>query len=222
MIQKLKNYYLFIDTETNGLPKKWGKSYSETENWPNVIQVSWVIYSIEGNYVKEEDHYISNLDIPIPEESFAIHHLSQSFLQENGKEISSILPQLEADILEYDPIVVGHFIEFDVTVIAAEFTRANLEMNILYQPAYCTMIGSSTLIPTITARRWKLTELYFYFYGKEQLNPHNAIYDAKATAECFFTLKERFGLTESSIMEQKPLSKMFQNTETKKKKGWFF
>ncbi|WP_191967936.1 3'-5' exonuclease [Rhizosphaericola mali] len=218
----MKNYYLFIDTETNGLPKKWGKPYSETENWPNVIQVSWVIYSFDGTYVKEENYYISNPAIQIPEESFAIHHLSQSFLLENGKNILTILPQLEADIAKYDPIVIGHFIEFDESVIAAEFARANLELNMLNQPAFCTMMSSSTLIPTLTTRRWKLTELYFYFYGKEQLHPHNAIYDAKATAECFFTLKERFGLTETSILEQKPLAKMFQNTDAKKKKGWFF
>ncbi len=54
----MSDYLLFIDTETSGLPKKWGLPYSAKNNWPFSVQIAWVIYTKEGQKVKQENHFI--------------------------------------------------------------------------------------------------------------------------------------------------------------------
>ena len=37
--------YLFFDTETTGLPKRWKCTVNETlENWPRLVQLAWIMY----------------------------------------------------------------------------------------------------------------------------------------------------------------------------------
>lgn len=44
----LKDYLLFIDTEATGLPKKWNLPYNTPGNWPDAVQISWLLYTKEG------------------------------------------------------------------------------------------------------------------------------------------------------------------------------
>jgi hypothetical protein len=40
---------LFFDTETTGLPKYWKAPVTDTENWPRMVQLAWLLYDSEGN-----------------------------------------------------------------------------------------------------------------------------------------------------------------------------
>ena len=80
----MKKYLLFIDTETTGIPKRWNLPYSETENWPSAIQVSWILYDVNGIEIKRENHYINVDDSEISVKSFKIHGITKQFLDKNG------------------------------------------------------------------------------------------------------------------------------------------
>ena len=41
---------LVFDTETTGLPEK-GAKINETNKWPYIIQLSYILYDTENNYV---------------------------------------------------------------------------------------------------------------------------------------------------------------------------
>ena len=43
--------YLFFDTETTGLPKKWKAPVTDLDNWPRMIQIGWTLCNKEGKRV---------------------------------------------------------------------------------------------------------------------------------------------------------------------------
>ena len=43
-----------FDTETSGLPKEKNASIYETDKWPYILQLSFIIYDIERNEIEKE------------------------------------------------------------------------------------------------------------------------------------------------------------------------
>ena len=69
---------LVFDTETTGLPKKRNTSIYETDNWPYIVQLSYILYDTCNNYIIDMSDNIIKLDenICIPEESTKIHKIT--------------------------------------------------------------------------------------------------------------------------------------------------
>ena len=51
--------YLIFDTETTGLPKRWGAPISDTDNWPRCIQIAWQLHDEMGKIIEHEDYLIN-------------------------------------------------------------------------------------------------------------------------------------------------------------------
>ena len=47
--ERFRKYYLFFDTETTGTPKNYDKPTSDTQNWPHIVQLSWIIEDFNGH-----------------------------------------------------------------------------------------------------------------------------------------------------------------------------
>ena len=47
--------YLFFDTETTGLPKRWNAPVTDLENWPRLVQLAWIMYDDRGNMLESRD-----------------------------------------------------------------------------------------------------------------------------------------------------------------------
>lgn len=93
-IRIVKEYILFIDTEASGLPKNWDLPYSANDNWPYCVQLAWVIYTKDGNLIKEENHFIKNKDFKITKPAQKIHGITREYLDEHGKDREEILQSL--------------------------------------------------------------------------------------------------------------------------------
>ena len=191
----MEEYLLFIDTEASGLPKKWHLPYETPNNWPFAVQVSWLIYTKEGEKVKEENHYISNNDFEISPGALRIHGLTPNFLQQNGIPQKEVLAKLSADLEHYRPMVVGHFTELDYHITGAAFFREGLPNPMEHLPAFCIMIASQHLQRNPNSKFLRLGDLYQLLFSKPLLGQHNAMADATATADCFFELVKRKDIT---------------------------
>lgn len=198
----MKDYLLFIDTEATGLPKNWGLPYDSPGNWPHCVQISWIIYSTPGGKIKEENHYIKDNDFEIASSATKIHGITREFLNENGKNRKYILQLLTDDIIHFDPLIVGHFLQFDMHVLGADFFREGLQNPIKKQRTFCTMLGSTHLIKNPSLKFLRLEQLFSTLFNKTLENPHNAIVDARATAACFFELIKRAEINEEIIEQQ--------------------
>jgi DNA polymerase-3 subunit epsilon len=199
----LKDHFLFIDTEASGLPVKWHLPYDAPGNWPYAVQVSWIIYTKDGRKIREQNHYVSNDDFEISPAAIRIHGLTREFLRQNGKPRKQLLEILSGDLLAYDPLVIGHFMELDYRVIGADYFREGMPNPMEQLPCFCIMTASKHLQQNPQRKFLRLGDLYDLLFGHPLLSQHNAMADAAATADCFFELLNR---KEIKSLQQPPIS----------------
>ena len=217
----MNDYLLFIDTEATDLPKNWSQPFDSAGNWPHALQISWVIYDNKRKEIKREDHYICiNDDIKITDAALKVHGITPAYLQQHGEDIHSVLQLFLADIAQYNPLVIGHFIKLDYHVLAVELYRAGISYNFDELPLFCTMIASREMALNTTPRQLRLDELYNFLFYKELTNHHNALYDALSAADCFFELMDCGDVTPKVIYQQNKSSYKWRHPQVKQK-GWF-
>lgn len=188
----MTDFLLFIDTEASGLPKKWELPYNVEGNWPYAVQISWLVYSKDGVKIKEQNYYVNNNDFEICTTALSIHGLTPDFLQQNGIHRKELLHILSKDMEEYQPMIVGHFLELDYHVIGAEYHRSGIEKYPMQNlPCFCIMSASMHLQQNPNSKYLRLGQLFELLFKKLLLNQHNALVDATATADCFFELLKR-------------------------------
>jgi DNA polymerase-3 subunit epsilon len=217
----LNDYLLFIDTEASGLPLKWDLPYSADENWPHALQVSWLIYDKYNTLVKQQNHYVNSEGIDITPAALAIHGLTPHFLAINGKPQTEVLQLLSADLRQYQPMVIGHFIRLDYYLLGAAFYRSGMENPLGKLPVFCTMVATTQLVHNSLTRHLRLEELYYMLFNTDLQHQHNALHDAEATAACFFELRNRGEISDKSIKQQN-LDFEQQREPTQKQKGCLF
>jgi DNA polymerase-3 subunit epsilon len=200
----VQDHILFIDTETSGLPKDWTLPYSNNTNWPYAVQVSWIVYSRNGVELKREDHFIRDNDFEIGREAYKVHGISREFLNDKGERRQYVMELLLADLQQYQPMLVGHYMELDYNITGVDFYRLGITENPMANlPMYCTMLGSRQYIRTAQVDYLRLGQLYGTLFNRPLDNQHNALVDALATAECFFEMLRTGAVTEDSIEKQR-------------------
>lgn len=198
----MRPYILFIDTETSGLPKKWNAPCTDVNNWPYIVQISWVIYTDKGNLVKRENHYINNNDFKSSPTSVLIHGISDEYRQQWGESRLKVMTFLAEDLYQYEPLLVAHFAELDLNMMGADFYRAGIKNPAENLPSFCTMVASAPYVRNPNAKYLKLDELYFALFKYPLQNQHNALIDAFATAKCFFQLLKQGEINDIRIDQQ--------------------
>lgn len=198
----MTDFFLFIDTEASGLPKKWNEPYFENDNWPFSVQLSWIIYNKEGQKIKHENLFIKENTITIARSAIKIHGITQTFLQQNGRPRTEVMQMLYDDIVKYQPLIVGHFMEFDYHMVAADFYRAGIENPVKKEMMFCTMQATTHLVKNPTLKYFRLGQLYETLFHTALPNQHNALTDADATARCFYELIKRGEINDETIANQ--------------------
>src|SRR5438128_7128721 len=112
------------------------------------------------------------------------------------------MQMLADDFLKYKPLVIGHFMEFDMHMIGADFYRTGIENPIKKEATFCTMLATTAFVKNPALKFFRLGELYETLFNKPLENQHDALVDAKATAECFFELFKRGEIDDKTILLQ--------------------
>jgi len=209
------DYLLFIDTEASALPVKWNLPLTADDNWPHSVQVSWIIYDKNRQVIKKADHYIKSDGFNITESAIKTHGLTPAFLATHGQEREEVLKLLCADLANYRPLVIGHFIRMDYYVLGADMHRAKLYNPLTTLPVFCTMVATKHLIWNPLPRQLRLDDLYLYLFNKDLLGQHNAMVDAQAAADCFYELLDRGEINDDYIKSQTADFEPFRDPTTK-------
>ena len=202
----MKNYFLVLDTETSGLPKKWDVPYDVKNNWPHVLQIAWIIYNQEGKELKRENHYLKNTGFKISKASAKIHKITPEYLLQKGKDQKKVFLKFLADVKRYDPLIIGHFVELDYHMVKAEFFRAGIENSFENQALFCTMKASVPYIKNPSFKYLKLNRFYKTLFNKNAPdNLHNALSDVEVTSEIFFYLLNNGQINDEVITKQQDI-----------------
>ncbi len=172
----------FLDIETTGLIN----NPLDYESYPRIIQISYY-----DSYKREiQNIYIKPDGFEISPEIEKLTGLTKEFLEVHGVNIKDALYSIELN-KHGGEVIVGHNIDFDLSVIDSEYIRFKKNSNeyIRNNPlrngaqVFCTMKKFSNIF---NVKYPKLTELYEYFFDDmPSITPHNAKNDLEILIDCY-------------------------------------
>ena len=185
---------LVFDTETSGLPKERNPSIYDTDKWPHVMQVSYIIYNTETGEIDEKyDAYIKlNTWVVVDPVSEGIHGITREIMDTKGVPIQEALVRVR-DALGKVDICVGHNVSFDKRFMIVEGIRNSIRMN--FPADYCTMKNGKQICKIDFTfsngekgfKFPKLMELYEHLFPgiPAPQNLHNSFADTIITLKCY-------------------------------------
>ena len=186
--------YLFFDTETTGIPNDYKAPCTNTDNWPRLVQLGWLLTDAAGRILSEGNHIVRPDGFEIPKAASDVHGITTEFALENGKPLLDVIFAFGADLNQAD-CMVGHNLDYDLHIVGAEYVRLGYDSRIMFaRPTLCTMQATIQFcnIPGRFGPKWpKLMELYTKLFGQEFDGAHDAMADIVATKDCFFELIRR-------------------------------
>ena len=213
--------FLIFDTETTGLSQTRIINQETLNQWPHIVQFSYIIYDMENGIIVSKDCIIKLNGVTIPEASTKIHGISNKISQEKGENIEIILKEFFYYLREVD-FLVGHNISFDINMILVELLRIiygrlypkehidaykhDLHFIQNFTNIFCTLQESVELCAIKVVdkfgkeyNKWpKLEELHKQLFGVIPNNLHNSFNDILVTLRCFIKLKFKNDLCKTS------------------------
>ncbi|MEK8179342.1 DNA polymerase III subunit alpha [Flavobacterium buctense] len=196
--------YLIFDTETTGLPKRWGAPISDTDNWPRCIQIAWQLHDAMGNLIEHQDYLVKPEGFNIPYDAERIHGISTELAETQGIPLSDVLEKFNTALAKAK-FIVGQNVGFDVNIMGCEFYRLGVNSPMASMPVLdtCTEVTASLLkLPGGRGGKFKLptlTELHGYLFNVPFAEAHNATADVEATTRCFLELIRRTIFTKEEL-----------------------
>jgi DNA polymerase III epsilon subunit-like protein len=195
---------LVFDTETNGLPKGINPSITDTQSWPHILQISFILYDDETHTILDIQDTLIKVDgnVEISDESTKIHGITRFQCNKKGIPITDAI-DLFNNAMQKADLVVGHNISFDKRMFMVEcirqkkpqyFTRFSVR-----KPEYCTMKSTTELcaiekINATTGEKYfkypNLSELHEKLFGNKPKGTHDSMADILICLRCCEMLRK--------------------------------
>lgn len=184
---------IFFDTETTGLPKDFKASMADTDNWPRMVQLAWLIQDIQGQTLKERSYIIKPEGFTIPDEAAKIHSITQARALADGSTLRDVMVEFDGDLVSV-PLGVCHNVPFDRSITGAERVRLGLPWG--FHTAFkCTMAEGTNMCKLPCGPRGfkdpTLQELHTFLFGVGFEGAHDALVDVKTCARCYWEIQRR-------------------------------
>ena len=192
---------LFIDTETNGLPKNRYAPYTSTDLWPTILQISWQLVDSHTWLVLSEYDAFIKLRETWNKDAERIHQIPEGIVKNFGKGPDFVFRELKVALNECD-IVISHNMMFDKTVIMSEVQRLKEAGVPGFNPKDFWRIGTTEICTMNATREFcgikfpnsneykypKLSELYAKLFNKQYdisgASLHNSKHDVSCLVLC--------------------------------------
>ena len=163
--------YLIFDTETTGIPHNKSAPISDLDNWPRVVQLAWQLHDAKGKLISRQNLIIQPDGFDIPYKAEQIHGISTKRALAEGHPLKSVLELFMTDVAQTQ-VLVGHNIEFDISILGAELIRQQFDVEELLKrdkvdtgivsTEFCNISGG----PGGRMKMPRLTELHEKLFGK--------------------------------------------------------
>jgi DNA polymerase III epsilon subunit-like protein len=171
--------YLIFDTETTGVPRDYNAPMTNVNNWPRMIQLSFIHFNDAGDDIMKFNALIKPDGWTMPTGDFWKEHgFSQEKSEREGVPVSVAIDQF-IDRVNFSDMMIAHNMNFDYNIIGAEMIRLNMRAN--KRPArICTMLRTVDFcqLPGKYGYKWpKLEELHMKLFGETFDGAHDALAD---------------------------------------------
>jgi DNA polymerase III epsilon subunit-like protein len=209
---KPPTFFLFLDSETNGLPRDFKIHPVHHQFWPEILSIAWELYIYDPSKTKqwqlEDRQYFlvkPTATIKWSTEAEAIHKISLDEAVSKGHNIAEVLSLFDVALARAD-IIVAHNLSFDKSVIQAAMHRANRKSIWIHTgKEVCSMMQTIDIVriprpkPIKDDRyKWpKLSDLHNFLFNCEynEGTLHNSLVDTQCLAKCYMELLNRGLLT---------------------------
>lgn len=201
-LQKETEMILFFDTETTGVPKNYKAPYTDSANWPRLVQLGFIVYDLlDGGEIQEVasgERIVKPEGFVIPPEVSKIHGITQEQAEKEGLGLADVLSEFREWVEACDQ-VVGHNLNYDVNIVNSEHYRLVGSGGLIVgKSQYDTMLKGTNVckLPGSYGKyKWpKLFELYQHLFQTPLAQTHTALDDIHNTAKCYFELR-RLGVS---------------------------
>ena len=182
--------FLIFDTETTGLPADYKAPLTNFENWPRLVQLAWQCHDLNGKFLFAKNYVVKPEGFIIPIAASSVHHITTEKALEIGHDLDSVLREFAED-LQKSTVVVGHNVEFDLSIVGCEYLRRGMDNALSGVRTLCTKESSTDYCGIMKNGKPKwptLTELHQKLFGTPFEDAHNAAGDVVATTRCFLEL----------------------------------
>lgn len=181
---------IVFDTETNNLLPKCILSHLTVNQFPHIVQLSYIIYDLQLKKVIKTKDFI--VKCPIHIMNSQIHGITDEISQEKGINIGFVMGEFVEDMMEVDQIICHNYL-FDAKIVESELFRLEKykEIKWLYdKPFYCTMIETIDFCKLEgkfygSYKYPRLQELHIKLFNCEFQNAHNSLCDSQSTLRCY-------------------------------------
>lgn len=196
---------LVFDTETTGLPASRNPSIYNSQDWPYVVQLSFVYYDLGYNNLIDYGDYIIKLPqgVSIDPKAQEVHGISLEKSHSVGVPLSVALDHFDKLLSECD-LIVGHNISFDKRVLMVESMRNKRNQlfteNGVRKSEFCTMKSSKDLckidaVNKTTGEHYnkypKLLELHQYLFDYSPSGLHDSLADVLCCLRCYIMMNHQ-------------------------------
>jgi DNA polymerase III epsilon subunit-like protein len=186
--------YLFVDTETTGLPTVRHAAPWDFANWPRLVEIAWLLVDGERRETAAASYIIKPRGFIVPWDAVQKHGITTDMALRQGVEIRTALDAFVKD-LRRAAVLVAHNIEYDQGILGAELLRAGYPNYLYNKKRICTM-QSATAYCGIPGRYGdykypKLSELHCKLFSHPYREVHRALPDVRAVEQCYFALRDR-------------------------------
>lgn len=190
---------IVFDVETTGLIPRELKP----GNIPYIIQLSYVLYDISENVIKEQynNYILLPESISISPVISELTGITRPLLEEKGIDIKDALESFY-DAWQKAGIAVAHNMEFDITMLLIESSvhceplHKTLSVTDENKTYYCTMEKGTDMCQIKRAnsrgvyfKQPKLSELHNFFFGTVPEGLHNSMVDVLTTLRCYMLMR---------------------------------
>jgi DNA polymerase-3 subunit epsilon len=193
------NRVLAFDTETTGLPD-W-KNPSDSHHQPHLVQLAAILADEDtGKIISSMDVIIKPNGWEIPQVVTDIHGITTEFATEVGVAEEDALSMLFQMVGKAKRL--AHNKTFDQRIIrigAKRYLNEAVQEQWARKDNFeCTVQMAKPIMEMQPKGRYgfkspKLSEAYLYFFGKELVDAHSAMADAKACLDIYLAMKELKG-----------------------------
>lgn len=192
-----KGVYLFLDTETTGLPKKRNADPWDFDNWPYIVEIAWLLTDESGLQVSG-DKYIVKQNVRIPQEAINVHHITNEDMKSKGVSPKVVYKEFIEAVANCD-YIIGHNLDFDLPIIQCELYRNGYDISLYDKKHFCTMKAGKQFCYSFDVngrpKNPKLVELFSSLYFNVSSLPikgaHSALADTLMTYRCFMKMLEQ-------------------------------
>lgn len=203
---------LVFDTETTGLPETFNTPITDTDKWPYIVQLSWILYDMDEHVVLNLQDHIIQCEIDIPPESTKIHGITNTYAKRKGIPLCDAMDIFDLDFKKAD-LLIAHNISFDKQVYMVECIRNKRSHYFENIPEYCTMKETKQFCNIEKTTKWgkyvkypTLSELHEKMFDYVAKGVHNSMVDVLVCLRCYVSYTKH----KDVLKQNRKLSTLFE------------